>query len=95
MGLGPVQAQGNNGEASIFLDIRPPCDCPTPMPRTARQTPAGYVYDALNRGTARLKLFRKPADYAAFLRVFDEALERHPIRVLGYCIMLTYWHGML
>jgi hypothetical protein len=37
-----------------------------------RQTPAGYVYHALNRATARLKLFRKAADYAAFLRVFDE-----------------------
>jgi len=37
------------------------------MPRSARQTPAGYVYHALNRATARLKLFRKAADYAAFL----------------------------
>ncbi len=65
------------------------------MPRTARQTPAGYVYHALNRGTARLKLFRKPADYDAFLRVFDEALDQHPIRVLGYCIMPTHWHLVL
>ena len=48
------------------------------MPRSACQTPAGYVYHTLNRATARLKLFRKAADYAAFLRVFDEALERHP-----------------
>jgi hypothetical protein len=39
------------------------------MPRTARQTLAGYVYHALNHATALLKLFRKPADYAAFLRV--------------------------
>ena len=65
------------------------------MPRNARQTPAGYVYHALNRATARLKLFRKGADYAAFLRVFDEALDRHPIRVLGYCIMPTHWHVVL
>src|ERR1019366_2390556 len=53
------------------------------MPRSARQTPAGYVYHALNRATARLKLFRKAADYAAFLRVFDEALERRPPSRLG------------
>lgn len=65
------------------------------MPRHARQTPAGYVYHALNRATARLKLFRKPTDYNAFLRVFDEALERHPIRVLGYCLMPTHWHLVL
>ena len=65
------------------------------MPRSARHIPAGYVYHALNRATARLKLFRKAADYAAFLRVFDEALERHPIRVLGYCLMPTHWHIVL
>ena len=65
------------------------------MPRSARQTPAGYVYHALNRANARLKLFRKAADYAAFLRVFDEALERHPLRVLGYCLMPTHWHVVL
>ena len=65
------------------------------MPRTARQTPAGYVYHALNRATGRLKLFRKSADYAAFLRVFDEALERHPLRILGYCLMPTHWHVVL
>jgi putative transposase len=60
------------------------------MLRSARQTPAGYVYHALNRAAARLKLFRKSADYAAFLRVFDDALERRPIRVLGYCLMPTH-----
>lgn len=49
------------------------------MPRNARQTPAGFVYHALNRATARLRPFRKAADYAAFLRVFDEALDRRPI----------------
>jgi putative transposase len=65
------------------------------MPRIARQTPGGYVYHALNRATARLKLFRKAADYTAFLQVLDEALERHPIRVLGYCIMPTHWHFVL
>jgi putative transposase len=65
------------------------------MPRSARQTPGGYVYHALNRATARLKLFRKAADYAAFLRVLDEALLRHPLRVVGYCVMPTHWHFVL
>jgi putative transposase len=64
------------------------------MPRSARQTPGGYVYHTLNRPTARLKLFRKAADYGAFLRVLDEALE-HPVRVLGYCLMPTHWHVVL
>jgi putative transposase len=65
------------------------------MPRSARQTPGGYVFHALNRATARLKLFRKQADYKTFLGVFDEALQRHPIRVLGYCVMPSHWHVVL
>jgi hypothetical protein len=55
----------------------------------------GYVYHALNRAAARQKLFRKDADYKAFLRLLDEALERHPARLLGYCIMPTRWHVVL
>ena len=50
------------------------------------------------RSTARRpgsSCFAKPLDYAAFLRVLDEALERHPLRVLGYCIMPTHWHVVL
>jgi putative transposase len=62
------------------------------MPRHARHTPGGYVYHALNRAAARQKLFRKDADYKAFLRIVDEALERHPVRLLGYCVMPTHWH---
>jgi putative transposase len=62
------------------------------MPRTARQTPGGYVYHVLNRGAGRRRLFRKPADAAAFLRILDEALERTPTRLLGYCLMPTHWH---
>lgn len=65
------------------------------MPRTARQTPAGYAYHALNRAAGHQTLFRKSADYAAFLRVFDDALDRHPTRVLAYCLMPTHWHVVL
>jgi hypothetical protein len=52
---------------------------------TARHTPGGSVYHALNHATARLRLFRKPADYDAFLRVFDEALAKRPLQ--------SPWHG--
>lgn len=65
------------------------------MPRTTRHAPGGYVYHALNRGAARLTLFRKPADYDAFLGILGEALARHPTRLLAYCIMPTHWHFVL
>jgi hypothetical protein len=36
--------------------------------------PGGYVYHALNRPVARLPLFEKEGDFAAFERVLSEAL---------------------
>jgi putative transposase len=44
---------------------------------------------------ARLPLFEKPEDYAAFERIFALALEKHPLRVLAYCLMPNHWHLVL
>lgn len=65
------------------------------MPRHARAAPGGYVYHALNRAVARLPLFQKNGDYEAFERVLEEALLRHPIRLLAYCVMPNHWHFVL
>jgi putative transposase len=65
------------------------------MPRSARVALGGLVYHALNRAVARLPLFRKDGDYEAFERVLAEALERHPIRILGYCLISYHWHFVL
>ena len=53
------------------------------MPRHPRVAPGGFVYHALNRGVARLPLFEKEGDYAAFERVLAEALVEHPTRILA------------
>jgi putative transposase len=37
------------------------------MPRTARKIVGGYAYHVLNRANGRLRLFRKDADFAAFV----------------------------
>ena len=65
------------------------------MPRIARAAPGGYVYHALNRAVARLPLFKKEADFAAFERVLEEAQERHPTRIVAYCLMPNHWHFVL
>jgi len=61
------------------------------MPRKARYTPGGLVYHVLNRAVAGLPLFRKAADYAAFERIMVEAQERHPTRLLAWCLMKNHW----
>jgi len=65
------------------------------MARTARVAPGGQVYHVLNRAVARLPLFRKQADYAAFEEVLVEAHERYPTRILAWCLMRNHWHFVI
>src|SRR6266478_2571439 len=65
------------------------------MPRQARNAPGGMVFHVLNRAVARHAIFQKDGDYEAFERVFAEAMEKHPIRVLSYCLMPNHWHLVL
>ena len=65
------------------------------MPRPSRSTPAGYCYHVLNRGNARERVFHKDADFIAFLRLFDDAQKRVPMRVLAYCLMPNHFHLVL
>ena len=45
------------------------------MPRRARSIEGGLVYHILNRSNARMTLFEKDEDYAAFERVLKETHE--------------------
>ncbi len=65
------------------------------MPRRARATPGGLVYHVLNRTVAGLPLFRKEADFEAFERIMIEAHERHPTRIVAWCMMRNHWHFLL
>ena len=62
------------------------------MLRRGRSAPGGRVYHVLNRANGRRTLFRKPADYAAFERVLEQAVEHTTMRVLGWCLMPNHWH---
>lgn len=65
------------------------------MPRTARASVGGICYHVLNRGNGRLRVFHKEADYAAFLKLIDDAVERLPVRVLSYCLIPSHFHLVL
>ena len=77
-----------------------------PMPRAPRFAPGGYVAHALNRAVARLPLFEKAGDFAAFQRGVALAQARCPIRTSpfppfarggrgGYCLMPDQRHCLL
>ena len=43
-----------------------------------------------------MKLFGRPGDYEAFVKLLREAAKRFPgVRVLDYCIMPNHWHLVL
>jgi putative transposase len=52
----------------------------------------GYVYHVINRGNGRRTVFRKDADYVAFLKVLAEAGNRVDVRLLAYCLMPNHFH---
>ena len=71
----------------LAFDTLPPCHAlPVSLlpVRLSRSQPSG-----------RAAAFQKPGDYDAFERVLIEALERHPICLLGYCVMPNHWHFAL
>ena len=65
------------------------------MPRRARQVVGGLIYHVLNRAVGRIQLFKRDADYLAFEGVLAEALQRHPVPLLDYCVMPNHWHLVL
>src|SRR3954471_24817610 len=62
------------------------------MSRPPRASEGGLVYHALNRGNARLPIFEDDEDYAAFERTLGEAVARHDMRLLAYCLMPDHFH---
>lgn len=62
------------------------------MPRAKRHCLGGMIFHCLNRSVARMTLFEKDEDYAAFERVLEEAHQRLPLRILDYTVMPNHWH---
>ncbi len=54
------------------------------------------VQHVLNRGNGRMRLFRKPRDYEAFVGLLADAGERVPgVELFSYCLMPNHWHLVL
>lgn len=65
------------------------------MGRAPRIDIGNIVYHTLNRANDRLAIFRKPSDYQAFENILQEAKQKHPMRILAYCLMPNHWHLVL
>jgi len=65
------------------------------MPRPVRRIEPGLIYHALNRGNRRMTIFRKDADFQAFVRTLAQGLERFDVELLAWCLMGNHWHLVL
>jgi putative transposase len=65
------------------------------MPRSRRAAAGGLVYHVLNRGNGRMRIFRTPGDYLAFLQLLGDGKERADIELFGFCLMPNHWHLVL
>jgi putative transposase len=50
------------------------------------------VYHVLNRGNGRMRVFRKPGDYQAFVELLILGKQRAGVEVFGFCLMPNHWH---
>jgi putative transposase len=57
------------------------------MGRPNRAADGGVVDHVLNRANARMTIFEKSEDFAAFERVLEQSVARTPTRLLAYCVM--------
>ncbi|HEV3257528.1 MAG TPA: transposase [Gemmataceae bacterium] len=62
------------------------------MRPTARSTPGGFCYHALNRGNRRAEVFHAEADYDRFVRLLAQAVAAFPVRLLAFCLMPNHFH---
>lgn len=65
------------------------------MPRAARVIAENGIYHVVNRGNGRAVVFRKPADFDAFVHLIGEAKARYPVKVIAYCLMSNHFHLLL
>ncbi|MCK6457244.1 MAG: transposase [Phycisphaerae bacterium] len=65
------------------------------MPRTARAAVGGLCYHVINRGNARMRVFDRDADYAAFVDLLARARQRVDARLLAFCLMPNHFHLVL
>ncbi|MCF7957370.1 MAG: transposase [Phycisphaerae bacterium] len=65
------------------------------MPRKTRASVGNMCYHVINRGNNRARIFHKDQDYLRFTEMMGEAIERHPMRLLSWCLMPNHFHMVL
>jgi REP-associated tyrosine transposase len=65
------------------------------VPRVTRGLADGMIYHVINRGNCRQEVFHKDSDFQAFVSLLREAREKHPVKLMAYCLMSNHFHLLL
>lgn len=65
------------------------------LPRPLRPIADGLIYHVINRGNNRQAVFRKDADFQAFLQALADLKERKPFELYGYCLLNNHFHLLI
>lgn len=65
------------------------------MPRPLRPIGEELLYHVIARGNGGRRVFHKPSDYEAFLRVLSEVKQRKRFELYGYCLMSNHIHLLM
>ncbi|MDX6474012.1 MAG: REP-associated tyrosine transposase [Gaiellaceae bacterium] len=65
------------------------------MGKVARPQIAGGLYHVYSRGNGRAAIFLDDADYATFLRLLEDVVERFEWLCHGFCLMPNHYHLLL
>lgn len=53
------------------------------------------IYHVINRGNNRQDVFRKAADFEAFITALGDLKQRKPFALYGYCLLNNHFHLLL
>ena len=62
------------------------------MARRPRGLAGGEIYHVVNCGALRAPLFADAVDARLFHGAMRDALARHPVDLLAWCVMPNHWH---
>jgi putative transposase len=62
------------------------------MARFRRSALSAPHFHVVNRSVRRAPILVRRSDYRAFRQVLREGLERHPVRLIAYCLLSNHWH---
>lgn len=65
------------------------------MARAERRLTAGGIHHVHNRGALRRALLASEVERRLFLGALHDALGRHPVELLAWCLMPNHWHLLL